>query len=167
MHPRRHLVLDSSCLQLHINSMISLSSGIILWKLLVNYRSFYQVVLVAFQFLWSSNMIIATIIKECIQLGLTYSFTEFIHYHHGTKHGNFQADMVVEKKLRILYLDLQAAGRFGLLIPQIPPPRDIIPPSKPHLLHKGHTSISVNPYGTIGANFFKPTHSAPRTPMGS
>ena len=42
---------------------------------------------------------------------LAYSFRYLVHYHHGRKHGGMQADMVQEKKLRVLHLDLQAAGR--------------------------------------------------------
>ena len=33
-----------------------------------------------------------------------------LHYCHGGKHGGMQADMVLEKDLRVLHLDLQAAG---------------------------------------------------------
>ena len=48
----------------------------------------------------------ATLIKESISLGLAYSFRGLVHYHHGS----MQADMVLEKELRVLHLDLQAAG---------------------------------------------------------
>jgi hypothetical protein len=34
-----------------------------------------------------------------------------VHYHHGRKHGSVQADMMLEKELRVLYLDPQTAGR--------------------------------------------------------
>jgi hypothetical protein len=38
-----------------------------------------------------------------------HSFRGSVHYHHGGKHGNVQADMVMKKELRILHLDPQAA----------------------------------------------------------
>jgi hypothetical protein len=41
-------------------------------------------------------------------LGLAYNFRDLIHYHHGGKHGSYQADLVPEE-LRILHLDSQAA----------------------------------------------------------
>jgi hypothetical protein len=37
-------------------------------------------------------------------LGLVYRFRGLVHYHHGRKHGRVQADMVLEKELRILHL---------------------------------------------------------------
>jgi hypothetical protein len=43
-------------------------------------------------------------------LGLAYSFRGSVHYHHGRKHGNLQADMVLEE-LRALYIDLNAARK--------------------------------------------------------
>jgi hypothetical protein len=50
-------------------------------------------------------------IKERISLGLAYSFRGLVHYHHGRKHGSMQVDMVLEKELRVLCPDWQAAGR--------------------------------------------------------
>jgi hypothetical protein len=50
----------------------------------------------------------ATLIKENISLGLNYSFRDLVHYHH-EKHGSIQADMVLEKEMRALHLDPQAA----------------------------------------------------------
>ena len=44
-------------------------------------------------------------------MGLAYSFRGLVHYHHGGKHGSIQADMVLEKELRVLHPDLQTAGR--------------------------------------------------------
>ena len=44
-------------------------------------------------------------------MGLAYSFRGSVHYHHGRKHGSIQADMVLEKELRVLHLDLQEAKR--------------------------------------------------------
>jgi hypothetical protein len=32
-----------------------------------------------------------------------------VHYHHGRKHGDIQADMVLEKQLGVLHVDPQAA----------------------------------------------------------
>jgi hypothetical protein len=46
--------------------------------------------------------------KHLIGAGL--QFRGSVHYHHGEKHGSMQAD-VLEKELRVLYQDLQAAGR--------------------------------------------------------
>jgi hypothetical protein len=35
---------------------------------------------------------------------ITYSFRGLDHYHHGGNHGSIQADMVLEKNLRVLFL---------------------------------------------------------------
>jgi hypothetical protein len=51
-------------------------------------------------------MITATHLKENTLLGLAYG--SLVHYHHGRKHGAVQTEMVLEKELRILLLDLQA-----------------------------------------------------------
>ena len=40
---------------------------------------------------------------------LAYSFRGSVHYHHGGKHGSIQADMMLEKELRVLHIDLWAA----------------------------------------------------------
>lgn len=45
----------------------------------------------------------ATLKKENISSGLAYSFRSLVHYRHGRKHGGVQADMVLEKKLRVLH----------------------------------------------------------------
>jgi hypothetical protein len=42
-------------------------------------------------------------------LGLAYSFRCSIHYHYGGKHGSHQADVVLEKDMRVPPLDPQAA----------------------------------------------------------
>jgi hypothetical protein len=55
-------------------------------------------------------MATTTLIKENSSLGMAYSFRGLIHYHHGGKNGNFQADVVLEKKLSVLHLDPTAAG---------------------------------------------------------
>lgn len=44
-----------------------------------------------------------TLIKESIHLGLAYSSEVAIHGHHGGKHGIIQADMVLERWLRVLH----------------------------------------------------------------
>ena len=49
-------------------------------------------------------MTVATLLKDNIELELAYSFSGLVHYHHGGKHGNMQADMVLEE-LRVLHLD--------------------------------------------------------------
>jgi len=55
----------------------------------------------------------ATLIKENTPLELAYSFRGSVHYH-GGKHGGVQADMVLEKELRVLHLDLKATEGQGL-----------------------------------------------------
>jgi hypothetical protein len=37
------------------------------------------------------------------------AFRCLVHYHHGGRHSSSQADMMLEKVLRVLHLDLQAA----------------------------------------------------------
>ena len=56
-------------------------------------------------------MTTATLRKETISLWLAYGFRILIHYHLGGKHGSTQTDTVLEKELRVLHLDQQAAGR--------------------------------------------------------
>ena len=36
-----------------------------------------------------------------------------VHYYHSRKHGSIQADMVLEKELRVLQLDLKTARRLS------------------------------------------------------
>ena len=36
---------------------------------------------------------------------LSHSFKGLVHYHHGGKHGGTQADLMLEKELRVLHLD--------------------------------------------------------------
>ena len=50
----------------------------------------------------------ATLTEPSISLGLAYSFR-------GRKHGKIQADMVLEKELRVLHLDLQTS--YGDCVP--------------------------------------------------
>jgi hypothetical protein len=40
--------------------------------------------------------------------GLANSFRGLAHYHHGRKYDKIQAYMILEKELRVLYLDLKA-----------------------------------------------------------
>jgi hypothetical protein len=54
------------------------------------------------------TMTMAALIKEDISLGLAYSFRGLVHYHHDKKYGRMQADVLLKKELRVLYLDLQA-----------------------------------------------------------
>jgi hypothetical protein len=49
--------------------------------------------------------------KEKHLTGAIYNFRGLVHFHHGRKHGGTQADIVLEKELRVLYLDWQTAGR--------------------------------------------------------
>jgi hypothetical protein len=50
-------------------------------------------------------------VSMCVFVVLPYSFKGSIHYHHDGKHGRLMADMVLEKKLRVLHLDPKAAKR--------------------------------------------------------
>jgi hypothetical protein len=52
----------------------------------------------------------ATLIKANIYFGLAYSFRSLVHYHYSQKHSSMQADMVLEKELRVLHLNPKAAG---------------------------------------------------------
>jgi hypothetical protein len=42
--------------------------------------------------------------KHFIEAGL--QFRGLVHYHHGRKYGGMQAGVVLEKKLRVVHLDL-------------------------------------------------------------
>ena len=42
-------------------------------------------------------------------LGMAYTYRSLVHYRHGEKHESIQADIVLEKELRVLYFDSQAA----------------------------------------------------------
>jgi hypothetical protein len=55
-------------------------------------------------------MAMATLVKDGISLRLAYSFRGLVHYHQGRKHGSVQADMVLEKNLRVLHRYLKAAA---------------------------------------------------------
>jgi hypothetical protein len=65
-------------------------------------------------------------------LGLAYNFRVSACYQYGRKHGSMQVDKVLEKELRVLHLDPQAARRgldFSQWVeleyrrPQRPPPQ--------------------------------------------
>jgi hypothetical protein len=82
-------------------------------------------------------------------LGLAYSFRGSVHYLHGGKHGSVQADMVLEKKLRVLHLDLKAAEGDRFTLARLEPYEtlksslhsDTFPLRRPHLLLQySHTS---------------------------
>ena len=55
----------------------------------------------------------AALIKGNIYLGLAYSFRDSVLYHPSRKHGSIQADMVLEKELRVLHLDPKASRRLS------------------------------------------------------
>ena len=60
----------------------------------------------------------ATFIKENIVTGDGLHFRGSVHYHYGRKHDSVQADMVLEKKLRVLHPEWQAAEVNGTLFLQ-------------------------------------------------
>ena len=49
----------------------------------------------------------ATVTKENISLGVAYRFSVLVLYHHGRKHGSMQADVVLEREVKVLHLALQ------------------------------------------------------------
>jgi hypothetical protein len=49
--------------------------------------------------------------KQLILGLLTVSNVSYIHSHYGGEHGGTQADIALEKNLRVLHLDPQAARR--------------------------------------------------------
>jgi hypothetical protein len=53
----------------------------------------------------------ATLIKRKNSAGLAYSSFGSVHYHHAGKHGSIQADMLLEKELRVLHHDPKAARK--------------------------------------------------------
>ena len=44
-------------------------------------------------------------------IGAGLKFLSLVHQHQGGKHSSMQADMMLEEELRLLHLDLHAAGR--------------------------------------------------------
>ena len=84
-------------------------------------------------------MTTTALVKGDISLRLAYNFKGLVHYHYGGKYGVTQADIVLEKEMRVLYPDRQATGQrlsswvwFACLRPQNPP-------SVTHFLQGGHT----------------------------
>jgi hypothetical protein len=67
-----------------------------------------DIVLVRVCIAGKDTMTKATLIKENINWGWLTVSEVLVHYHHGRKQGSVQADMVLEKELRVLRLDLQA-----------------------------------------------------------
>lgn len=54
-------------------------------------------------------MVTVTFLKENIPLELAYSFRGLVHCHQGRKHGGMQTVMLMEKEMRVLHLESQAA----------------------------------------------------------
>jgi hypothetical protein len=46
--------------------------------------------------------------KQLIEAGL--QFRDLVYYHHGETHGSVQTDIVLEKELRVLHVDMKAAA---------------------------------------------------------
>ena len=75
-------------------------------------------------------MIKGTLRKEDMSVGLAHRFRGLVHYCRDGKHRGVQADMVLEKELKVLHLNRQAedSGRerhwtwLEPLKPQSPPP---------------------------------------------
>jgi hypothetical protein len=71
-------------------------------------------------------------------LGLAYRFRGSVHYHHGRKHGNIQADVALEE-VRVLHL-VPMANRRILFSRQLgggsqsPLVSDTLPPTRPQLI---------------------------------
>lgn len=57
------------------------------------------------------TMTMATITEENIYCELVYRIRDLVHYHRGGSHGGMQADKILEKELRVLCRDQQAAER--------------------------------------------------------
>jgi hypothetical protein len=78
--------------------------------------------------------------RKHFELGLHYSFRGSAHYRHSGKHGSTQADMVLEKELKVRHLgSARSSGEtethwawLEVLRHQNPPPMDALPLTKPH-----------------------------------
>ena len=57
-----------------------------------------------------------------------------LQYHHGGKHGIVQANVVLEKELRVLHLDPKTA-RGGLTLPHWVKPKHSTPKPTPTMMH--------------------------------
>ena len=75
-------------------------------------------------------------------MGLAYSFRKIVHDHYITEEHGYtlrQADVLLEKKLRLLLLDPQTSGRKILGLVRVletskPLPSDPLPSARPHFL---------------------------------
>lgn len=98
--------------------VVSCSSSIFgcLWNLQANFHMgsfsflFHQqtirIPVLEFWLLWRNPMAIITLIKESIELELALSS---VVYHHGGKHGDMHAAMMLGQWLRVLHLEKQDA----------------------------------------------------------
>ena len=87
--------------------------------------------------------------KDKHSIGAALQFLSSFHYHHGKKHGSRQAEMVLEKELRVLDFYPKAAIRrltllhWGLSMTlgalRACLHSDTFPPTRPHLFYQGHT----------------------------
>ena len=80
---------------------------------------------------------------------LTVSETYLVHYHHGKKHSSIQADVELEKILRVLSLGLQAEEEGDCVtLTTFDHKGEVkghlhsgtLPSTRPHLLQQGHIS---------------------------
>jgi hypothetical protein len=75
-------------------------------------------------------------------IGAALQFQRFVHYCHGREHDSLHPDMVLEKKLRVLHLYIEAASRdcvphwHNLSIGDVKacPHSDTLHPARPYLL---------------------------------
>lgn len=96
-------------------------------------------------------MTTTTLIKKTVEVG-AYRFRGLVSYS-GGKHGSMQADMVLEKELRGLHLDLQAADGCSHLH------SDKTCLTRPHLLIVLLTMGQVLKHMSLWGPFlFKPAH---------
>jgi hypothetical protein len=94
-------------------------------------------------------------------LGLAYSFRGSFHYRLGRKYSSIQANMMLEKELRALHLDLKAARRRSLLhLPKFEHRPSKPTPTVTHFLQQGHTYFNKtrppNDTTSHGPSIFKP-----------
>jgi hypothetical protein len=69
--------------------------------------------------------------KEKYLTGAVLQFRGLVHCLHFRKHSSVQADMVLERELRVLHLNVQAAGRR---LRHTFSDKVMLTPIKPHLL---------------------------------
>jgi hypothetical protein len=53
-------------------------------------------------------------------LELAFGFRGSVHYYHDRRHGSIQAETVLEKEVRVLYLDLRAGSPKGTIFHRQP-----------------------------------------------